>query len=134
MSDDKYPRVRGSKPPAAWFAEGGTHKVVPADAIVIERDDLPEVTAENAPSGRTSCLKVSGVLYVITETPEWYEKRARNYLAVAEYLRANQPVDEAQVEAVTAALYEATQGPDDIDVPDVARRLVARGVRVGVEK
>lgn len=66
-------------------------------------------------------------------TPEdvrWVRERAQTIRAALAAAGAGAAeVDrEAQVEAVTAALYEATRDPQDIDVPDVARRLVEAGV------
>lgn len=131
MSDEDYVRVRGSKPPAAWFAEGGTHKVVPADAIVIERGDLPEVFADKS----VVAGPVAGAPY---DNPDLLTRKALGYLALAEYLRANPPVDEAQVEALTQIVSEiggpSLGGGSTPHADTFARRLVARGVRVEVEK
>ncbi|QCB93329.1 hypothetical protein [Cellulomonas shaoxiangyii] len=129
MSEDKYVRVIRDEYGYGWRIsdELGTHKVVPADALVIERGELHEVDPNVTGTG---CI-VGGEFYEFG-TIERHEREARDHLAIAEYLRAHPPVDEAQVEAVTKALYEATTDPHEIDVPDVARRLVARGVRVEV--
>lgn len=105
------------------------YKVVPADAIVIERGDLPEMRDVD-PSKNT--VNFEGITYHIDPTYAYDE--ALRWVAIVEYLRANPPadppVDEEQVAEVTKALYAATSDPYDIDVPDVARRLVQAGVRV----
>lgn len=108
-------------------------QVVPLDAIVIRREDLPEVKTETRPDGRV-------MLHAVTEPDLTYgptEKqadRARKYayaeLAVAEaieaHLREHPPVDEERVKAVKDAMLAEGYG---ISNP-TARRLVQRGVRV----
>lgn len=101
------------------------------DAIVIPRTDLPQV--KHFPDGRPFAETDRGYGdYTLDpkDTPERLRDHARALLALAEYLDAHPPVDAAQVEALTAVLYEATADPDDIEVPAVARRLVERGVRI----
>lgn len=122
-----------------------------ADAIVIERAELPtaaydeeerEVHASSKVEDReasawTSALGTSanGAL------PQWHRAKALAHLAVAEYLDANPPVDEAQVTALAKVLADshdtrrAVVGPwaalaDQWD--EIARALVARGVRIEV--
>lgn len=106
-------------------------KVVPADAIVIERGDLPEVQGDGSVVIEGS--GPSGDYTYWADADEDPLKAALAMLAIAQEA-AHPPVDEAQVEAVTAALYEATRDPQDINVPDVARRLVEAGVRVGTNR
>ncbi|WP_159795734.1 hypothetical protein [Puerhibacterium puerhi] len=117
-----------------WFARNPDFtevQVVPVDAIVIRREELPEVKAHssipNSVEAGDAFLRFDG----LNDPREHAESRLRDWAAIAAHLREHPPVDEAQVKAVTQALYEATEDPFDIDVPDVARRLVERGVRVG---
>lgn len=68
-------------------------------------------------------------------TAEVCRASARRSLAIAEYLENNPPVDEAQVEAL-ASLISRVDDTFDVDLSqvsakDLARRLVAAGVRVG---
>lgn len=139
MSDDKYPQVAQTSNRLSWYANDvyGTHKVVPADAIVIERGDLPEVTVERTSSGVPYYRLPGDYGFGGTEKPEWYEEHARNYLALAEHLRTNPPVDEAQVEALAAlirAKYDESTASRYPTEDALARHLVARGARVEVEK
>lgn len=97
------------------------------DATVILHSDLPDVVKSG------SWLSVDGILVCpVDATPQQQRNIAMKYLATADYLEKNPPVDEKMVGAVAAALYEATSDPNDINVPDVARRLVQQGVRVEV--
>jgi hypothetical protein len=141
MSDDEYPRVVRTAGLGMWaeVVKGGesdprrTHKVVPLDAIVIERSELPDVQAEGggcavyvAPKERTYYAGDADDLWI----------RGLRLLAAATYLREHPPVDEAQVEAL-AAVYreeeiERQRAGDTASWEDIARRLVARGVRVEV--
>ena len=115
-------------------------QVVPSDAIVIRRDELPKVTTG---SGRLQ----SGVWAEGRGWDDAYiasagrgalatraEAIARKYLAVAEHLREHPPVDEAQVKALLPAL-QSISGYDlatDEGRYYAAQDLVAeRGVRVG---
>ena len=100
---------------------------VRADAIVIDRAELPEVEVSDIPGGH----EVLGHTYSITEAAV-ARGYALNLLALAEYLDAHPPtppVDEAQVEAVNDVLasYVARWRRNDLDL---ARQLVAWGVRV----
>lgn len=107
-------------------------KAVPADAVVIERSELPEVTTGEG----INAVGVSGQVGVPLDfDPARALARARAWLAVAHHLRAHPPVDEAEV-AVIREHVQAYLGitPDDhpnglISGP-LARFLVERGVRV----
>lgn len=105
-------------------------QVVPVDAIVIRREDVPKVhvvgglvtAGEDENGDPYSCSAEANPNW-----PYWY---GINALAVAEYLREHPPVDEEQVMALADAL-EAEWFPEDLDRATVlARRLVERGVRV----
>ena len=61
------------------------------------------------------------------DPPEYHESIARAHLAIAEYLRANPPADEEQVQAM-AALVDEVRAPG-IDPLDLARHLYLAGVR-----
>ena len=90
------------------------------DVIVIDRAGetytSAEATGPNSPNGRSS----------------WHRARAESHLALAEYLDAHPPVDEAQVEALAAVMREALNTPEDgtfrpYVAEDAARRLLATG-------
>lgn len=117
-------------------------QVVPLDAvvagpddIVIRRGELPEVRTGQGSSGvyyranagYGSALNPSGVVKDILGLAEI---RAREFLALAEYLREHPPVDEEQVKALTAIVGETHMSWDS---ERMARFLVERGVRVGGE-
>ena len=103
-------------------------QVVPSDAIVIPRDELPKV------SRGERMLRLNGTTPVPYTTADQHRSDARTHLALAEYLREHPPVDEAQVAAVRDALLSADS--DDVnyiegdDAWKLARRMVERGVRV----
>ena len=129
MSADEYQRVTDARRVAGFWAPDpdGTHKVVPADAIVIERGEVPEV------KGEPGDLYVAGFSFHMHSADDAHEEAVR-WLAVAEHLRANPPVDEEQAERLAALILE-------VDVPvnngpewptSWARDLVRRGVRVEV--
>jgi len=106
-------------------------RLVPSDAIVILRDELPEV----APDTRNGGSRIDGEHSFETDPAEC-RRWAMRYLALAEHLDSP-PVDEAQVEAIydvaQSALNEAgvTMGQIDHGVRmDVARRLYLAGVRI----
>jgi len=102
-------------------------RIVPADAIVIDRAELPEVTDwDGVPGG-------IGVGYH-HYSPTYSEKFARDavleYLAIAEYLAAHPPVDEAQVEALVDLLLVALNEPASTvqNRPrEIAEMLIATG-------
>ena len=115
-------------------------QVVPLDAIVIRRDELPKVTTG---SGRLQ----SGVWAEGRGWDDAYiasagrgalatraEAIARKYLAVAEHLRAHPPVDAEQVARISKLIVAADREDinylDADDVAKIAYRLVERGVRV----
>ncbi|MGB2557766.1 hypothetical protein [Cellulosimicrobium cellulans] len=110
-------------------------QVVPVDAIVIRREDVPKVhvvgglvtAGEDENGDPYSCSAEANPNW-----PYWY---GINALAVAEYLREHPPVDEEQVAAVRDALLSADS--DDVnyiegdDAWKLARRMVEHfGVRV----
>jgi len=114
----------------SFFAPLGL-RLIPADAIVIERSELPEVTADPE---RSSALVVGGrpgYVHGYDHMPE-----ALRRLALVEYAEARPPIDEAQVEALatdirghlgvtpetTAAGHQRVGHSDDL-----ARALVAAG-------
>jgi len=100
-------------------------QVVPADAIVIERSALPEVRDDqNFPYVVAPDLCVGPILDE-GETVEGLRAYGLACLALAEYGAAHPPVDEAQVEAMTADL-EMTDPVSDTYGAQ-ARSLIARG-------
>lgn len=164
---DGYPRVMKMIPtdaPPRW--EGyfnGAYKVVPADAIVTlqsERRTLPQVcedlgvkvVGKDAVVIEASALpKVrnergmqrfeAGASYADwDDDPEYFEERAREYLALAARLREEREGGDAREPHVTAlteliARDWTEHTGIDASAPDsIARRLVENGVRVeGVE-
>jgi len=115
---DKYPRVLYSDIDGQWFAnDDGRFKVVPADAIVIER-------------GEVGAASLGLITYSLTA--EKARELAVRYLALAEYLRANPPVDRAQVDAL-AQIIAAVRKGQDVTPNDLADRILRHGgVRVEV--
>lgn len=117
MSRDTYPRVvahisfEGDEWP--WqTAVDGTHKVVPADALVIERGEVGEVHRGVVTGGITA---------------EKAHEMGVRYLAIAEYLRTHPPVDEAEVERLERLI---TQQPGwSVGSDRLARDLYLAGVR-----
>ena len=100
-------------------------KVVPDDAIVIEAKRVPAVL--HRPDGM---YEVGEVVFDGSATAGHYERRAMEHLAIAEHLRANPPVDEAEVQRLTKVLCDVEMDHPDGPVPHViARRLYLAGVR-----
>lgn len=101
----------------------------PLDAIVIRREDLPEVRVSK---GRVHAGTEVGEDYhaSVGGNAAWAWNYGLAALAVAEHLRANPPVDEGQVAALADVIYEINGVLDD---DDLARALVRRGVRVEVQ-
>jgi hypothetical protein len=109
--------------------EGWTEvQVVPLDAIVIERADLPKVTDVTV---EDDGALIDGDLYDLV-TVEQHTRSALVHLTRAEYLREHPPVDEAQVAALNRLIVDAVQGGHvTIEAGESFERfLVARGVRV----
>ena len=106
-------------------------RIVPADAIVIERGELPDVDL----TWDKRAVMVDGIEYPIgaSSSAEEYREIAGRALALADYLDAHPPVDEAQVEALTTSLVDASEY--GVSWPDgearvMARRLYLAGVRL----
>jgi hypothetical protein len=128
MNDDYLRVVNASS--FEWIAaaqrDEAKHKVVPADAIVIERGEpmAPWISEEHAQG-----FVASATGYVSTK-PNFTadllaHARAHAVLLIeaVEYLDAHPPVDEEQVEALTDAL-SSDMG---MRAEDIARRLVEQG-------
>lgn len=127
-------RVRGVEQVRDYEEDPATTEVqvVPVDAIVIRRDELPRVLTE---PGAHSANVGKSLYYLRDVTEESMRSAALNNLAMAEYLREHPPVDEEQVAAVRDALLSADS--DDVnyiegdDAWKLARRMVEHfGVRV----
>lgn len=104
---NEYPKVIdiGADMWATSNAAVPTHKVVPADALVIERWELPAVTDQG---GGTWRFDTGASLSTwIIKTADDARTEALELLALAEHLDAHPPVDEAQVEALAEALWSA---------------------------
>jgi hypothetical protein len=106
-------------------------QVVPLDAIVIRREDVP-VASLTADGYVTAGEEENGDPYIVQAhaNPNWAWHFGLNVLAVSEFLREHPPVDEAQVSALTAVFYRLPDAPAPDDAAAMARELVARGVRV----
>lgn len=154
MNDDKYPRVwqtnlianltgiffRSGTPSPARYEESrnGNLKVVPADAIVIERSEVPPVRETAA--GIAADPRFQGVMYGPPHyarsdfDPDAMWANGLANLALAEYRREHPPVDEAQVKALAAAI-EGAADDDGCSLQEshpsaLAHYLYLRGVRV----
>jgi hypothetical protein len=111
-------------------------QVVPLDAIVIERADLPKVEPESSVAPLRVPLPdefwstdIDGPIRSVGPNspngkPEWHRARGLAHLALAEYLREHPPVDEAQVAALATVLREATVRGD---FDHYARQLIRAG-------
>jgi hypothetical protein len=110
-----------------FYARGdGEFKVVPFDALVIERSVLPEVR-------RIGQEIAVGGIYRTTDT-EMVNRSAEEarevglaLIALAEHLTANPPVDEELVGEVVSVLARVGISRS---LDDLARSLVRAGVRV----
>lgn len=128
---DKYPRVemgwtKDSKLRWVPSPTRGTHMVVPADAIVIERGDLAPVQVVD---GWAECSGGEDPYRCRADAnPGWPWQYGLNALAVSLYLSDHPDVDEAEAEAATLNDAMVSAGwPSD---RNLARALVARGYRV----
>lgn len=103
-------------------------QVVPLDAIVIRRDELPEVWIDG------SQRRVESENMSVHDSYSWREVRRTSLasLAISESLREHPTVDEEQVARISKLIVAA--GHEDINYLDVAKiayRLAERGFRVG---
>lgn len=100
-------------------------QVVPLDAIVIRRDELPGLDVD-----RHGTVRVDGLIESFSPHYKPDEARARGiaWIALSEYLREHPPVDEAQVKALND-IYEDWSQPHNYGV-SFGQYLVERGVRV----
>ena len=97
-------------------------RLVPADAIVIDRADLAPVSIVD---GRAVADGASDPYSAsLVANPNWAWQYALNAIAVSEYLRAHLPVDEADVETLAGLIRQHNHGAF---TSDVARRLLATG-------
>ena len=100
-------------------------QVVPLDAIVIRRAELPEVTV------RLKEYRVNGHTFDMQTTEAEAAEYVLQAAALAEYLREHPQVDEEQVASLFEVLTEEWfPGDDGERASTLARRLVERGVRV----
>jgi len=101
-----------------------TCKAVPKDAVVTLRNTLPEVTVANS----SRYAKIGERTFVLGSV-EFYDESIRNLIALREYVVAHPPVDEAQVDAIIAAIKVADSANYEIS-DEYARRLYLAGVRI----
>ncbi len=123
-TSDTYPRVRPcAQARADWdFDTEGTHKVVPADAIVIERNELLPVRR-----GTIDEAICDGFGY---SDPDAAHRAAVALLSAEAALREHPPVDEREVEALTRLIAKADKG--STPAWDMAHTILATG-RVHVD-
>jgi len=126
VTDNLSGRASARVPRADFLAAVETEcgvRMVPADAIVIDRAELPgvDLTSDGQPwaYGQT------------TQSAEKGRAVALAFLALAEYRDANPPVDEADVEALAGLLSHVLPSLASFDA--YARRLLATG-RVSVTR
>ena len=111
-------------------------RVVPADAIVIDRAEVPPVTPSGGCSGAgTQYLSAAGHEIESTADAALVRVHALALLALAEYLDAHPPtppVDEADVEALAGLILDPAKPYEYVVDPAIlARSLLATG-RVSV--
>jgi hypothetical protein len=130
MLDGSIVRVRNNSAHLPAFLGSVTNtevQVVPVDAIVIRRDELPEVTSVSQ-GGRVQFpdgLQRVGV-------HDDHRRLALAFLAADEHFREHPPVDEDQVKALADIWldeFAITEAGRDHAIRR-ARQLVKRGVRV----
>lgn len=124
---DGYQRVDWSTP-VGWFSTpSGPAKVVPADAIVIERGDLPEVEVHLVDE-----FYVDGFVFSRNKDVSTLRDELLVRLALIEYLTEHPPIDEAQVKAMAPLVHAALEASggcrDGWDSVDVTRALIRHGV------
>jgi len=108
-------------------------RIVPADAIVIERGELPETRVGTY--GEAICQGWTRAGHANTET---VRSEARALLAIAEHLDAHPPIDEAQVKALARLIADHVDPASLVGSgervsttsADLARGLVLAGVRI----
>ena len=112
-------------------------RIVPADAIVIERGELPEVeyvgTADGL-GGRMARFSAGGFTGYADDRTDGHRAVARAHLALAEYIDANPPVDEVMVDTLAAALMSVSPASSSDFTSKAARRLYLAGVRIKAAK
>lgn len=101
--------------------------------VIIDKADLPEVVWSEGMERWETIPDERGIHAERGDDPDWFEARAQEYQAMAIHLRANPPVDEAQVSALAEIVRAATDTPADayigadLTAEGIARRLVATG-------
>lgn len=104
------------------------------DVIIIPRSELPKVerTEHGGLVAQTDAEVAAGIYPAINWTAKEARFKALGWLALAEHVEANPPIDEAQVNALADLIIEA-DGTESVtqklDIRHVARRLVQAGVR-----
>lgn len=96
------------------------------DVIVVDRAELPKVERVSRGDRSFSVGDPDGVTTHTAATAKYARERGMGYLAIAEYLDAHPPVDEAQVEALAGMLEREDRGARPFN-EDLARRLLATG-------
>jgi hypothetical protein len=119
-------RDGGISPNPGWGdAAGWTEvQVVPLDAIVIERAEQPSMSPEQAESILANVTAGIAGAFPRDAQIAALKLNALHRLVAAEYLREHPPVDEAQVQELSAVLREATVRGD---FDHYARQLIRAG-------
>ncbi|PVU81353.1 hypothetical protein DDP54_15750 (plasmid) [Cellulomonas sp. WB94] len=94
-------------------------RLVPDDAIVIDKADLPPVSSGDGTRGATRSF-----LLWDSDTYDSLMADARALIALAEHRKVHPPVDEAQVKALARLI--------DVQDPDVIARAILRSGKVTV--
>lgn len=96
--------------------------------LIIDKADLPAVAGYNATHDMVGVMALSK-----GSDPAALRREAFRYLAYAEHLERNPPVDEAQVDALAATIAKATGTPPyayiaaDLTPTALARSIIASG-------
>lgn len=106
-------------------------RIVPADAIVIERGELPPTGLTSDGSEVFSGSGGPGTRWMRVDAgADAAMQAALAYLAIHKYLAAHPPIDGAQVAALAGLMRQAISGGAKwLDANAIARRLVEAGVR-----
>jgi hypothetical protein len=105
-------------------------RLVPADAIVIEREKLPKITASTTDPNRkhSAWVNVDGWGPLDLMSPGDHRSIALRHLAMAEYATAHPPVSEGDVATLSRLLFEARAADENEDTyTPAARHMLATG-------
>lgn len=105
-------------------------RLVPADAIVIERDELPPTRLTSDGSEVVAGSGEPGTRWMrVAAGADAAMQAALAYFAIHKHLTAHSPIDEAQVQALRSLVSDVVPGISRAEHDAIARRLVEAGVR-----